>query len=355
MDSDILLALRDIVKVRIVDFCKADKPFVHADRVLGFNVFIYIVSGQMKIWENGIEYVINERNAFFLKKGLHHYGRDEIAEGTTWYYIHFHDGYVACGNEAGGNRAEWNGSEENGAEWNEAGGNEARENGTGGTGAERIIARWNGARGNGFEQNAARWNGTGNLRELNEYNPLPVAGEFAEEDYDRYIRLPKLIEVDNPKLIERKLDALTKMCKSANDLRMAYLSYGTMELFFDLFIQKRNRPVPDKDDIITRKIILYLESNISRNLSSKEISSHLCMNYNYVSSVFKGKTGMSIMEYHEKIRMNEAARLLMNSNMNISEISDRLGFGDPLYFSRVFKKVMGYSPSDYIKQAYFRN
>lgn len=295
MGSDILLALSDIVKVRIVDFCKADRPFVHADRVLGFNVFIYIVSGQMKIWENDIEYVIGEKNAFFLKKGLHHYGREEIAEGTTWYYIHFHGGYEADGC------------------------------------------------------------GAGNVRELSGYSPAPVSGELAEEDYDRYIRLPKLIEVDNPRLIERKLDALTQMCKSANALRMAYLSYGTMELFFDLFIQKRDRPMPDKDDIITRKIILYLESNTSRNLSSREISSHLCMNYNYISSVFKGKTGMSIMEYHEKIRMNEAARLLMNSNMNISEVGDRLGFGDPLYFSRVFKKVMGYSPSDYIKQAYFRN
>jgi AraC-like DNA-binding protein len=40
--------------------------------------------------------------------------------------------------------------------------------------------------------------------------------------------------------------------------------------------------------------------------------------------------------------------------MNVSEVSCRLGFEDPLYFSRVFKKVIGYSPSDYIKQAYFR-
>jgi len=295
MDSDILLALDDIVKVRIVDFCRAERPFIHADRVLDFNVFIYIVSGRMKIWENGIEYVVDEQNAFFLKKGLHHYGRDEIAAGTTWYYIHFHGGYDTGGQEQG------------------------------------------------------------SYFELSSYSPLSAAGEFTEKDYERYIRLPKLIKVDNPRLIERKLDSLTQICRSANDLRMAYLSYGTMELFFELFMQKRNQPVPDKDDIITRRIILYLESNTSRNLSSRDISGHLCMNYNYISSVFKGKTGMSIMEYHEKIRMNEAARLLMHSSMNISEVSNKLGFDDPLYFSRVFKKVMGYSPSDYIKQAYFRN
>lgn len=289
MSADILLGLKDIVKVRIVDYCIADRPFIHADRILGFNVFIYIVSGHMKIWEEDTEYVVNEKNAFFLKKGLHHYGKAEIPKGTTWYYIHFHDGPDA-------------------------------ENG-------RIF---------------------------NEYSQLAVSGEFTEEDYDQYIRLPKLLEVDNPKLIERKLDSLTQLCKSSNDLRMAYLSYGAMELFFDLFSQERSRVEQDKADIITRRLIKFLESNISRKLTSHDISSHICMNYNYVSGLFREKTGMSIMEYHEKVRMSEAAGLLRSSGLNVSEVSDRLGYKDPLYFSRVFKKVMGCPPSDYMKQAYFR-
>ncbi len=284
-----MLGLKDIVKVRTVDFCEADRPFVHADRILGFNVFIYIVFGHMKIWEDGIEYFVREKNAFFLKKGLHHYGKVQIPSGTTWYYIHFHDAIDA-----------------------------------------------------------------GRTSMLNDYSPLSVSGEFTEEDYNKYIKLPKLLEVDNPKRIERKLDELTQLCKSSNDLRLPYLSYGVMDVFFDLFRQERSLLERDKADVITRRIIKYLEGNAQRRLSSQEISSHICMNYNYISSVFKGKTGMSIMEYHEKIRMNQAAGLLRNSNMNISEVSDRLGFGDPLYFSRVFKKVMGYSPSDYVKQAYFR-
>ncbi len=289
MRSDILLGLKDIVKVRIVDFCIADRPFVHADRVLDFNVFIYVVSGYMKIWEDGIEYIVGEKNVFFLKKGLHHYGKTEIPQGTTWYYIHFHDGPDAE-----------------------------------------------------------------NSRIFNEYSTMAVLGEFSEEDYEQYIRLPKLMRVDNPKLIERKLDALTQLCKSSNDLRLAYLSYGAMELFFDIFNQQRSRLEQDRADIITRRLILYLESNASRELTSCEISSHICMNYNYVSGLFKKKTGMSIMEYHEKVRISEAAVLLRGSSLNISEVSDRLGFRDPLYFSRVFKKVMGYSPSEYMKQAYFR-
>jgi AraC family transcriptional regulator, arabinose operon regulatory protein len=289
MESDILLGLKDIVKIRIIDFCKADKPFIHADRLLDFNVFLYIVSGRMNIWESGKEYVVGEKHAFFLKKGLRHFGTSEIPEGTMWYFIHFHD-------------------------------------------VQEVE----------------------NCRLLNNYSPLLMSGEYSEEDYNQYISLPKLLKVNNPNLVERKLNALTQLSKSSDDLRIAFLSYGVMELFFDLYSQERGRLKLDKADIAVRRIILFLENNISKNLNSADISRHIGLNYNYISGTFKKKTGLSIQEYHRKIRMNEAAALLRNSNLNISEVSDRVGFTDPLYFSHVFRKVMGYSPSEYMKQVYFR-
>jgi AraC-like DNA-binding protein len=288
MGSEILLGLKDIVKIRIIDFCRAERPFIHADRILDFNVFIYIVSGYMKIWENGKEYVVREKHAFFLKKGLHHLGKSEIPEGTTWYYMHFYDGQD-------------------------------------------------------FE----------NSRPMNDYNALTFSGEFSAEDYNQYIQLPKLLEVNNPKLIERKLNSLCQLYKSSDDFRIAFLSYGAMEVFFDLYIQERNRTGADKADIIIRKVISFLENNISKKVNSKDISSYIGMNYNYIGSLFKQKTGMSIQSYHTKIRINEAAGLLRSSCLNVSEVSDRMGFSDPLYFSHVFRKVTGYPPSEYIKQSYY--
>ncbi|HEX2947325.1 MAG TPA: AraC family transcriptional regulator [Clostridia bacterium] len=287
MGSEILLGLKDIVKIRIIDFCRAERPFIHADRILDFNVFIYIVSGHMKIWENGKEYVVGEKHAFFLKKGLHHLGKSEIPEGTTWYYIHFYDGQDVE-----------------------------------------------------------------NSRTMNDYNTLTFSGEFSAEDYNQNIQMPKLLKVNNPKLIERKLNSLHQLFKSSDDFRIAFLSYGTMEVFFDLYIQERNRIKADKADIITRRIISFLENNISQKISSEDISANIGMNYNYISSLFKQKTGMSIQTYHTKIRMNEAAGLLRSSCLNVSEVSNRMGFSDPLYFSHVFRKVTGYSPSEYIKQSY---
>lgn len=287
MGSEILLGLKDIVKIRIIDYCRAERPFIHADRILDFNVFIYIVSGYMKIWENDKEYVVGEKNAFFLKKGLHHFGKSEIPQGTKWYYIHFYDGQDVE-----------------------------------------------------------------NSRPMNDYGALALSGEFSAEDYNQYIQLPKLLKVNNSQQIERKLNSLCQLFKSTDDFRIAFLSYGAMEVFFDLYIQERNRIKADKADIITRKIISFLENNISKKVSSADISSHIGMNYNYICSLFRQKTGMSIQSYHTKIRMNEAAGLLRGSCLNVSEVSDRMGFSDPLYFSHVFRKVTGYSPTEYLKQTY---
>jgi AraC-like DNA-binding protein len=62
---------------------------------------------------------------------------------------------------------------------------------------------------------------------------------------------------------------------------------------------------------------------------------------------FKDLTGMTPIEYLTQIRINEAKFLLSNSPLNVAEISSIVGYDDPLYFSRVFKKVTGISPKNY--------
>lgn len=72
----------------------------------------------------------------------------------------------------------------------------------------------------------------------------------------------------------------------------------------------------------------------------------------HISTIFKKDIGMSITNYHLLIRVNQAVKLLKNTSMNISGISETVGFSDPLYFSRVFKRFIGQSPSAYLKGIY---
>ena len=64
---------------------------------------------------------------------------------------------------------------------------------------------------------------------------------------------------------------------------------------------------------------------------------------------FKQYTGTSPMQYILAIRIHNAEVLLQNEHYNITEISNIVGYDNPLYFSRIFKKIKGLSPSEYRK------
>jgi AraC-like DNA-binding protein len=66
---------------------------------------------------------------------------------------------------------------------------------------------------------------------------------------------------------------------------------------------------------------------------------------------FKAETGMTPVEYITKLRVNEAKKLLSGSSLNVAEVSSIVGYENPLYFSKVFRKVVGISPSTYKKQS----
>lgn len=67
----------------------AIKPFIHADRIVAFNVMIYLVSGKMEVIEDGKAFTLTSGKIFFLKEGVHHWGEKKCEQGTSWYYIHF--------------------------------------------------------------------------------------------------------------------------------------------------------------------------------------------------------------------------------------------------------------------------
>ena len=67
----------------------------------------------------------------------------------------------------------------------------------------------------------------------------------------------------------------------------------------------------------------------------------------YFSKLFKQETGENFIEYLTKVRMKNAEELLKDSSYSIKEICTASGYGDPNYFSRIFKKYEGVTPSEY--------
>lgn len=94
----------------------------------------------------------------------------------------------------------------------------------------------------------------------------------------------------------------------------------------------------------------YIDEEYSRtNICLENIAKKVYVNPSYLSSIFKKEIGISLVEYLTRYRM-EKAKKLMNSSPNklVSDIASQVGYSDPYYFSKCFKKIHGVSPSQYI-------
>lgn len=114
----------------------------------------------------------------------------------------------------------------------------------------------------------------------------------------------------------------------------------------------RQAPVAEQTGDIVRMIKQYVRENIAdSSLSLKRISeTTLFMNADYVSKVFARKTGEKFSSYVSRKRIELAKALLAAGNARISRVAEQAGFGNDIqYFSRIFKKSTGMTPSEYAR------
>ena len=91
----------------------------------------------------------------------------------------------------------------------------------------------------------------------------------------------------------------------------------------------------------------YVQKNYKEKLTLAMISSDIGISQGYLSSVFKKTTGSNLNDYVNHVKIEKAKDLLGMHEYMMYEISDMLGFENPYYFSKVFKRITGMTPSDY--------
>lgn len=101
---------------------------------------------------------------------------------------------------------------------------------------------------------------------------------------------------------------------------------------------------------IVAQIKKYIDLNYQDSeLSLKQISAHFGYNKNYIASEFKKSANISVGKYIMSIRIQNACALADSDISCIKDIAYLCGFSDPLYFSKAFKKYVGQSPKEFIK------
>ena len=91
----------------------------------------------------------------------------------------------------------------------------------------------------------------------------------------------------------------------------------------------------------------YIQNNYSRDISLDEVSHTVNISPYYFSKIFKEDVGEGFVEYLTKIRMDKAKELLTTTECSMKEICSMVGYADPNYFSRSFKKNVGVTPTEY--------
>lgn len=104
-----------------------------------------------------------------------------------------------------------------------------------------------------------------------------------------------------------------------------------------------------KDRLIS-EIQKYIDENLSGKLLLNEIAEQFGLSPAYLSVLFKKNTEIGFSEYVYTRKIEKAKQMLLSGDMKIYEVADALGFESAYYFSKVFKKVDGHSPRDYIQK-----
>lgn len=94
----------------------------------------------------------------------------------------------------------------------------------------------------------------------------------------------------------------------------------------------------------------FMLSHIDSDLTLIQLAKHAGLSQAHYSALFKKNTNSSPIQYFLGLKIQKACIHLDDRNSTIKEISEQLGFGDPFYFSRLFHKVMGLSPTEYRKK-----
>lgn len=108
---------------------------------------------------------------------------------------------------------------------------------------------------------------------------------------------------------------------------------------------RRAKASAEKD--IVEQAIHYMRENIENRITLAEVLRYVGYSQSHFSTVFKKKTGMSPLSYFNRLKVEHACQLLKTTDLKVNMICYKVGIEDPLYFSRLFSKVMGMSPTDY--------
>lgn len=175
----------------------------------------------------------------------------------------------------------------------------------------------------------------------------------AKLDYDRaqLIAIELLLNLtamyseltnDHEWLYERKKELYDqiKELETLDDMKLWFI-----EVYEELISKLRSGYSSDQG--VIPKVIAYIDQHYAQELSLQILSQHAHLSKNYLANLFKKETGEGVIDYINKVRLERAKALLRSTELKSGEICSMVGVSDSKYFSKLFKKLEGMTPSEY--------
>ncbi len=187
------------------------------------------------------------------------------------------------------------------------------------------------------------------LIDLNDFNSLTksylFSDVFKEELTQADLRLSGEDLADFDMLIRRMYHEYKMKKTGYMNIIRAYMIELLIKIMRYYSDKSEGDVIVEKNMHAIDSIIAYLHSNYSKGFSLNELALNSFFSKNYLCKIFKETTGITITEYMQTLRMNEAYRLLETTDMTITQIALEVGFHDYKSFNKVFQRTYRKSPS----------
>lgn len=130
-----------------------------------------------------------------------------------------------------------------------------------------------------------------------------------------------------------------------------FVCHGLISEIFGSMLQELDRKnIASSKLKLARQIEKHIQQHFKEEIRLEQLCELVQLSPNYVIRIFKEVFNQTPLGYIHQLRVSVARDMLLQSDMTIHEISNYLGFCDPTYFNRVFRKITGYPPSQLRKE-----